>query len=503
MSYRFDRGKRISGLISGNGFIFNKRWDINKDNFKDVTLQNRVALFGKLSIKHRNGKSSSIAGRYLYENRWGGEMNWTPDFRGGDSIYGESIYTNRFEIIGMSPLSTAKDPVNLSYSLIGHEQNSAYGTSVFNADQYIGFVQATKRIVKTRHEMLAGVALRYTYYDDNTIITQRIEDSVTVINTPSRTLLPGIFFQEEYKLNESNVLLGGVRLDYHAAHGFILSPRLNWKTTLRKKHVVRLGFGNGFRVVNLFSEDHAAFTGAREVVILEDLRPERSWNGNINYNSGFSKGSFSVTYDINGFYNYFSNKIVADYFMDNNKVIFDNLDGYGICRGFGVNLHIGMGIPLKMTLGTTFSDVYLMEKDSVNTLVRSEQVQTPKWTSNFVLTYTLCKINTTIDLTGNVYSPMLLPVLENDYRPAYSPTFGLVNLQITTLLSEKWQIYAGVKNLLNYLPKGDPIMRPFDPFDKHVDDPVNNPYGYSFDPGYNYAPMQGVRGFVGVKYVLK
>lgn len=500
LSYRFGIGKRITGIISGNSFLFNKRWDINGDNFTDVTLQKRLAVFGKMSIAHKKGNSSSIALRYLYEDRWGGEMDWERKFRGGDSIYGESIYTNRFELIGMSPLSSKKEPLTLQYSVIGHEQNSAYGTSTFLADQYIGFAQLTKKVVRTRHELLFGLAGRYTYYDDNTIITERIEDSVTVINTPSKTFLPGIFVQEEFKLNEKNIVLAGLRIDHHSAHGMILSPRLNWKNTIRKKHIIRLGLGNGFRVVNLFSEDHAAFTGAREVVILEDLKPERSWNGNVNYNSVLSRGSFSLTYDVNGFYNYFSNKIVADYFTDNNKVIFDNLNGYGICRGFGMNLHVGMGIPLKVSLGTTFSDVYLMEDNG--TLVRTEQVQTPKWTSNFVMTYTLCKINTTIDLSGNVYSPMLLPVLENDYRPAYSPTFGLVNLQVTTLLGEKWQIYAGVKNLLNYLPSEDPIMRPFDPFDKYVDDPINNPNGYTFDPGYNYAPMQGIRGFVGVKYVM-
>lgn len=169
----------------------------------------------------------------------------------------------------------------------------------------------------------------------------------------------------------------------------------------------------------------------------------------------------------------------------------------------GLILDIGMGIPLKFSLGTTFSDVYLMEDDGNGTSLRSGQVQTPKWSSNFVLTYTMCKFNTTKDFTGSVYSSMLLQVLENDYRPAYSPTFGLVNLQITTLLGEKWQFYAGLKNLLNYIPSEDPIMRPFDPFDKYVNDPINNPNGYTFDPGYNYAPMQGIRGFVGVKYVLK
>jgi hypothetical protein len=58
----------------------------------------------------------------------------------------------------------------------------------------------------------------------------------------------------------------------------------------------------------------------------------------------------------------------------------------------------------------------------------------------------------------------------------------------------KWEIYGGVKNLLDFVPN-DPIKRPFDPFDKNVNDPVNNLYGYTVDPSYNYASLEGIRAF--------
>jgi outer membrane receptor for ferrienterochelin and colicins len=94
---------------------------------------------------------------------------------------------------------------------------------------------------------------------------------------------------------------------------------------------------------------------------------------------------------------------------------------------------------------------------------------------------------------------MHLPVQENDFRPEMSPWFSLQNLQATKVMGEGLEIYGGVKNLLNFLPR-DPLMRPFDPFDKRVD--IDNPNGYSFDTEYNYAPMQGRRFFVGLRYTL-
>jgi outer membrane receptor for ferrienterochelin and colicins len=76
-----------------------------------------------------------------------------------------------------------------------------------------------------------------------------------------------------------------------------------------------------------------------------------------------------------------------------------------------------------------------------------------------------------------------------------------MNIQATQQLSDVWEVYAGCKNFLNFIPKEDVIMRPFDPFDKNVN--VNNPYNYTFDTGYNYAPIQGARLFVGVRLKIR
>lgn len=45
-------------------------------------------------------------------------------------------------------------------------------------------------------------------------------------------------------------------------------------------------------------------------------------------------------------------------------------------------------------------------------------------------------------------------------------------------------------------------MRPFDPFDRSVDDQVANPHGHTFDASYMYAPLQGRRWFLGLRFTL-
>src|SRR5690606_11698020 len=93
-------GNHAQSLLGVSYFNFQNPTDNNNDNFTDVTLQHRISLFNKWNIERKGGRVFSFAARYVYEDRWGGEMNWTPKYRGGDDVYGESIYTSRWEAFG-------------------------------------------------------------------------------------------------------------------------------------------------------------------------------------------------------------------------------------------------------------------------------------------------------------------------------------------------------------------------------------------------------------------
>jgi outer membrane receptor for ferrienterochelin and colicins len=64
---------------------------------------------------------------------------------------------------------------------------------------------------------------------------------------------------------------------------------------------------------------------------------------------------------------------------------------------------------------------------------------------------------------------------------------------------------------LNYTPPKNSIARSFDPFDKDVQfdakgevvPTASNPKALSFDPSYVFAPNQGIRAFLGVRYTIK
>jgi outer membrane receptor for ferrienterochelin and colicins len=494
---RFKVGTATS-LFSTNAYWFDTKWDVNDDHFTDITLQKRISVFNKWNFARTHNREASIAARYVAENRWGGELNWNKNYRGSDSIYGESIVTNRFEFIGVYQLPMT-EKVKLMYSLIDHRQDSYYGIKAFDATQTVGFGQLVwDKKLGLRNDVLMGAALRYTFYDDNTVATQS-GDSLHPQNNPSNVVLPGVFVQDEISLSASQKLLLGLRYDYYTQHGSIFSPRANYKWSPNPFNTLRVSMGNGFRVVSIFTEDHAALTGARDVVINNQLKPEQSWNLNINYNRYVSFKKGFLTLDATAFYTYFTNRIIADYDTDPNKIIYDNLKGHAVSRGVSLNSDLMFTFPLKVNAGVTVMEVFQVNEDSLGVAHKKQQVHAPKFSGTFQVSYTIQRYKLTIDWTGQVYGPMRLPVLPNDFRPEYSPWFTLQNIQLTQKVNSRLSIYGGFKNIFNVIPK-NPIMRPFDPFDKNIT--VNNPYGYTFDPSYNYAPVQGIRLFMGVRYLL-
>ena len=126
-----------------------------------------------------------MAGRFFYEDRWGGEMQWEKKYRGGNDVYGESIFTKRWELLGAYELPV-KEKMLFSFSYTDHDQNSVYGALPFLAKQRIGFGQLTLDKKINNHDMLFGSALRYQYYDDNTTAT--INEDINWI--------PSVFVQE-------------------------------------------------------------------------------------------------------------------------------------------------------------------------------------------------------------------------------------------------------------------------------------------------------------------
>src|SRR5688572_3532575 len=190
------------------------------------------------------------------------------------------------------------------------------------------------------------------------------------------------------KINPKNFTsMPGLRFDYNSAHGGIFSPRLGFKFSPNHHNTFRLNAGNGYRVVNLFTEDHAALTGSREVIIKDDLKPERSWNASPNYQKFIDLKTGFLNLDGSLFYTYFQNRIMGDFLTNPEPIIFPNLPGHAITRGLSLDADCQFTSPLKLNAGATLMEVYTVQNSAVGISEKQAQLEAPNVSVTYALTY--------------------------------------------------------------------------------------------------------------------
>ncbi len=486
------RGRKFDALFSGTINTMERFTDLNDDTFADmVNIKPSVSLFNKWSFQRPAGKTATFAAKFYHENRAGGTQeflgayNYKPDskVRGSDSLYGETIFTNRYEIMGSYSLPGNAD-LRLDISQSGHWQDSWYGTTFYKGEQHISFANLIwQTTAGERHNLTSGFTARYQVYDDNTPVTA---------NGTDRQFIPGIFVQDEYRINGRTNLLAGARLDHHDRHGLVFSPRLSAKYDVAKNTILRINSGTGFRTVNIFTEDHAALSGFREVEITEDLKPEQSWNISLSLNQTINRqvGRWIVM-DADLFYTRFSNKILADYDTDPQKIIYRNLpDGdYAVSRGVAISANGRINGFFTWSAGFTWQDVFAVSQNEAEESTKEMQPLSPAFTGNWLLSWDARKLKTTVDLTGTFTGEMMLPTVDpevvNDDQ--LSKPYSLINLLVNYNLNQSVRVYAGVNNILDWRQSRNPIINWQSPFSDDFD--AANVYG----PLYGRSLMMGIR----------
>ncbi|MBX3146687.1 MAG: TonB-dependent receptor [Gemmatimonadales bacterium] len=467
-SHRGEVRTLLSGSVAHNRY----RFDRNADGFTDIPVMSRIALFNKWSFGPASYRKADLAAKLYFEDRFGGQLDWARRDRGGSRIYGEQVDTRRVELIGAVHPALLGQGLRFDWSGSWHDQDSYYGTMPYRASQLTGFGQLQyARAVGEQANLVAGAGVRYLRYDDETPAT--LEADVRVV--------PGVFAQLEQPLGNVT-LLGGLRVDRHGAHGLILSPRASAKLDLGDASALRLNLATGFRVVNLFTEDHAALTGARTVVIAEQLDPERSATGTLSATHTAAVGDYAVTLDLDAFYTRFSNRILPDYDSDPDLILYRNLRGHAVTRGISATVTFAPGevFPLSFKLGGTAMDAF-----EENERVRSDLVFAPSFKGEATVSGEIAPIRLTLDWTARLVGPMALPSFPD--RPDRSPWYSEHNVQLTRAVGLNSFLLFGIRNLLGYR-QPSPLVRPDDPF------------GPDFDTSYVYGPIQGRRAWMAVQW---
>lgn len=473
----------------------NFRWDIDKDNFMDIPLINRVNVFNKWNFDRKDDKLTSIYGRYLYEDRFGGEMQTKSKERGSNVNYAEAISTHQFQA-GLQFQLPVKEQIQLMADFSGHIQKGFFGANKYNGRQLTGFTQLTwtKRVNKI-HDLLIGTSYRIQHFEDNSPLSNSL-----LTDLSPYVHIAGVFMEDEMAFSKSHHLLLGARFDYSNRNGPMVTPRINYKWLSRdEKNVIRAGVGTGYRTNHLVHEGFGALNGSRTIVIEEPLKAEYAINSSINYTrvQQFKSGLLSL--DASVFYTRFLNFVEPDYNEDPILIEYENNNLGATSWGFSAYADFTFNFPLKVGFGFTYSNVFEVELDDNGEKEKEVPSHAPPLIANFSLSYNFPAPNLSLDLTGMLVSPMLLSTVPNDFRPEKSKWYTMQNVQVTKKFDNGLSFYFGLKNFFNFLQK-DPILRPFDPFNRMVN--VNNPNNYRFDTTYGFTSTQGIKAFIGLRYIL-
>lgn len=488
VSDKWDTGLYVHGNYRG------VKNDINEDGFLDTPLMEQINIMNRWQYSNtKTGIVSFVNFNYMNDSKQIGQTSFNPDIdRGTMNVWGGEIDTQKYGVTAKLGYVFPEIPyqsigVQAAYSK--HEQDSYFGLRDYTIDHESFYATAMfKSIISdSRHNFTTGLSTTFDKYQElvETTNFNRIESSY------------GAFFEYSYDDLEDLTMTAGLRADNHNILGLFLTPRIHARYTPWENGALRASAGRGKRSANIFTENLALFSTAREISILNTdggiygLDPEIAWNYGLSFMQGFTlfeqKGD--ITFD---FYRTdFQNQVVVDW--DNvDEIRFYNLEGDSYANSFQVELNYSLAEHLELRTAYKYYDV---ETDFIDG--RNERILTPshrifgnlgyetnandngQW--RFDVTYNWLGAQRYGNTDGN--SPAFS-------RPEFSPSIGTFNAQVTKVFSPAFEVYLGGENIL----------------DERQENPIidaENPFGSNFDSTFVYGPIFGRNVYLGLRFKIQ
>ena len=462
--------------------------DKNSDGFLDNPTSNAFNIFNRWQyINTQNGTVSFLGIRYMNDDKVIGENTEEMVFI-RDPWKGE-INTNRFDSnfkFGYVNPSIPYQSLGFQMAYSNHDQDSFFGTRNYNINQnsFYSSLIYNSILGSTLNKIKFG--LNYSYDDFDEIVDKkdvfynRIDKSI------------GGFFEYSYDSMDAVSLVAGIRYDIHNNLGNFFTPRIHMRYQPYEKSVLRLSLGTGRKSSNIFSENQNVFATGREIKISNKsgkfygLDPEKAINYGLSFRQGFfiNNREGDITFDY--YVTDFDNQIVVDW-ETQGELSFYNLNGKSFSKSLQIDLEYQIidnvlikstfkNFDVKKQYDSGFKQNPLTPKNRFFTNIEAstnEKENGSKWkfdfTYNWIGTQRLPSHTELVDFKGN------------------SPSYSLVNSQITRVLSNKLDVYIGGENIGGYT-QSNPIIGGDDPF------------GADFDTSLIYAPIHGALIYVGLRF---
>lgn len=466
------------------------KFDKNNDGFLDMPLSTHVIGMNRWMYRGNNGWMGQVGVKATYIENIGGQTSFKPNETADtNNGWGLKLNLNRYEAFAKAGKVFDDMPwksMGFQIAASTHTQTSNFGLKNYDAKEnsfYANYIYQSI-LWNTFHVIKTGVSFKY----------DKTEETLLTDEFNREEVVPGVFAEYVNKKHDKFKYVAGLRADYHNLYGAFITPRLQLKYDFTKKSILRGSVGRGMRTANIISENSGLLASNRQFIFQGDgsnkpygLEAEFAWNFGLNYTKKYKfKGKDgSISFDL--YRTEFENQIVVDLDNSPQQALFYNLDGRSYSNSFQAQMDYELVKNLDVKVAYRWFDV--------NTTYGTELLAKPlvskhRAFANFAYE---TESNWAFDYTISWQGPKRLPNTESNPEQYQldkeSPSFFLMNAQITKKWDKKLHVYLGVENLLNYKQE-DAILASDQPFSSY------------FDAAQIWGPVFGRNIYGGLRYYL-
>lgn len=494
MNYRISLAENISVINLFHASSRKHGFDANNDRFMDMPKFTTYNAMQRWQFHTENGWEGQFGFQYLSDEKNGGTNSHSETVGHSNPNYLYSTKNNQLNFYGKFGYvfpEAVYQSFGIQWSLNSYRNSSLYGLRNYDGNEktgYFNFIYQSN-FGSPNHKFRTGFSFLFDQYDETFIANryQRVER------------IPGAFFEYTYTMDENLSFILGARADQHNYYGFMFTPRFHMRWAPQEDWVFRAVAGRGYRTSNIFTENSSVFASARKLNILSNesfgygLSQEIAWNFGVNLTHYFNYDYRDGTISVDFYRTQFEQATIADLDFNPQEVYF-----YSIANGsYSNSMQIEINYPVIERLDTRIAYRFMDVKQEIG----GEMQDRPFTSKNRVLlnlAYSTERelkddAQMTYDLTIQWFGPKRLPSTSSNPNNLQarenSPSFAVVNMQITRSFFLGFDLYIGIENLLGF-KQDNPIIDPL------------HPNGNYFDASMIWGPVNGRMMYAGLRYKM-